>query len=127
MRVCADCGGPLPVQPGRGRRRTMCEKCSPPRRRGAAPRPKVVDFPITEGGAYEATRERLLEADRINTPLGKIALGLAQRFDAAVDSGSGFAALAKQLEATLESATRGADVVASPMDELRARRAAKHG
>ena len=80
----------------------MCEKCSPTPSR-PAPRPKVVDFPITEGGAYEATRERLLEADRINTLLGKIALGLAQRFDAAVDSGSGFAALAKQLRPPLRS------------------------
>ena len=104
----------------------MCETCSPPRRRGAAPRPKVVKMPVTDGGAYEATRQRLVDADRMDTPLGKIALGLATRFDAAIDSGSGFAALAKQLEATLDSATKGAQVVASPMDELRARRAAKH-
>ena len=127
MPVCADCGGPLPVQNGRGRRRTMCEKCSPSRRRTPAPRPKVVELPVSDDGAYESARQMLAEADRLNTPMAKVTLGLAARFDAAVDSGSGFAALAKQFQASLDSAMQGAQVVASPMDELRARRAAKHG
>ena len=28
---CAQCGAPLPIQVGRGRRRTKCATCSPPR------------------------------------------------------------------------------------------------
>ena len=39
MRTCAKCGASLPLQSGRGRRRSMCEECSPSRpRRKPAPR-----------------------------------------------------------------------------------------
>lgn len=86
----------------------------------------MVELPVTEGGTYESARQMLADADRLNTPMGKVTLGLAARFDAAVDSGSGFAALAKQFQVSLDAAMQGANVVASPVDELRARRAAKH-
>jgi ubiquinone biosynthesis protein COQ9 len=82
--------------------------------------------PRPGGEVFTAALEQLTEAGRESTTLGKMALALAARLDANQDSGGAMASMAKQLEATLESATKGANVVASPMDELRARRAAKH-
>jgi hypothetical protein len=61
----------------------------------------------------------------VEIPLGQAALVLAARIDANQDSGGAIAAMAKQLASTLSAATAGANVVASPVDELRARRAAK--
>ena len=118
--TCAKCGGPLPKR-GQGRPRKHCETCAPPR---GKPR-LVVITPDTGTSVYTATRQKLAEADRESTPLGQAALVLAARIDANQDAGAAIAAMAKQLAATLGEATAGANVVASPVDELRARRAAK--
>ena len=81
------------------------------------------------GPVAAATHAALTEADRVGTPLGAAALALAARLDQpGTDTGSAVAALARQLEATLESATRGAGSASAPdqlRDELAARRA-KH-
>ncbi len=119
---CSICGGPL-KRNGQGRPRKRCEKCSPPRGKAAA---LVALKPRPTDSVREATLAQLTEAGREDTTLGKTALALATRIDSNLDPGSALAALAKQLESTLESATKGANAVASPMDELRARRAAKH-
>ena len=74
----------------------------------------------------ERTRLALTEAGRLDTYLGGAALTLAERIDSGQDAGSSLSALVKQYMATMDDATKGAQVVASPMDELRARRAAKH-
>ncbi len=119
---CSKCGGPL-QRNGQGRPRKRCEKCAPPRGKAAA----IVALNTTPADSVrDATLAQLVEAGREDTTLGVTALALAGRIDSGQDSGSALAALAKQLESTLESATKGANVVASPMDELRARRAAKH-
>lgn len=71
----------------------------------------------------------LEEVDRQDSPLGAAAMALAMRLDQpGTDTGSALAAVARQLEATLESATRGAGSASAPdqlRDELAARRA-KH-
>ena len=118
---CSKCGGPL-QRNGQGRPRKRCEKCAPPRGKAAL----VALTPQPRESVRDATLAQLTEAEREGTTLGVTALALAGRIDSGQDSGSALAALAKQLESTLESATKGANVVASPMDELRARRAAKH-
>ena len=77
-----------------------------------------------------ATLKALVEAGRLDSPLGAAAMMLARRMDSpGLDTGSAVAAVARQLEATLASATRGASAATAPQtlqDELAARRAA-HG
>lgn len=84
----------------------------------------------TAGPVEAATAKALAEAERIDTPLGQAALALARRIDQpGIDTGSAVAALVRQLEATLATATRGASAATSPQqlqDEL-ARRRAAHG
>ena len=117
---CSKCGGPLPRK-GAGRPRKRCETCAPPRRKAQI----TVIVPDSGGSVYTATRDELSAAGREATPLGQAALVLAARIDANQDAGAAIAAMTKQLGATLCEATAGANVVASPVDELRARRAAK--
>lgn len=82
------------------------------------------------GPVESATVRTLTDAGRLDSPLGQTCLALARRLDfPALDTGSAVAAVAKQLEATLVSATRGAGGASSPQqlrDELAERRR-KHG
>lgn len=83
--------------------------------------------PSPGGGAVElAVRGDLEAADRLETPLGQAALTLARRLDnPGLDTGSAMAAVAKQLEAVLASATKGAAKATAPellQDELSERR-----
>ena len=127
---CAGCGGPMPPRIGRGRPRKMCETCSPTRKRlprgtsKTTPAPTITALP-GQPGVTDATRRELDACGRTDTPLGLAALVLAGRLDSGQESGSSLATLAKQLEATLRAATKGATVAASPLDELRARRDAR--
>ena len=96
----------------------------------ALPATPAAPEPETAGAVERATTVALVEADRIDSPLGQVALALARRIDQpGIDTGSAVAALARQLEATLTAATRGAVAATSPQqlrDELAQRRAA-HG
>lgn len=87
--------------------------------------------PQTEGerpvGSVERTTvQALSDAGRLDTPLGQVCLALARRLDfPALDTGSALAAVAKQLETALASATRGSGAASSPQqlkDELAERR-----
>jgi hypothetical protein len=79
-----------------------------------------VSRPVTE--ALRAELDRAGQADSV---LGRAALGLAQRIDASVvDTGSSYAALQRELRATLE-VLAGQLQPASAVDELRARREAR--
>jgi hypothetical protein len=81
--------------------------------------------PTPAAGVYGATRAELDAADRAGTSLGAKALALAARIDSGMDTGSALAALVKQHDATMAEAVKGAQVSASPLDELRRRRDAK--
>lgn len=94
---------------------------------------KVVDLPTVPpesppglGSVAAATLAALEMAERANTPMGQASLALARRLDEpGADTGSAMAAVAKQLEAMLASATKGAASASSPdqlRDELAARR-----
>lgn len=128
MRVCQDCGKPLPALKGRGKPRTYCEDCSPTRRRKPT---KVTSLPTpaapTEGRNVVATRAALESAGRIDTVAGAAALSLAEILDAGGQSGSAAAALVRELRATMEEALQGVRTSTSLVDELRARRDAKRG
>lgn len=140
MAACAACGEPLPP-PRPGGVRKKCLTCSPPRTRPAKAaqpaakkrttrktRPTIVPPPPPDPepeSVFEATRQVLRNAGRMGTPAGQAALVLALRLDSGEDSGSGLAALAKQLQSTIAEVTKDAKTTTTPLDELRARRAAK--
>jgi hypothetical protein len=70
-----------------------------------------------------ATVAALEEVERLETPLGRLAVSLAHRVDNSQrETGQAVAALARQLAATLEQATAGAKSTADGADELRERR-----
>jgi hypothetical protein len=77
---------------------------------------RAVDLPMTA-----AVRRQLEEVDRAGTYLGAAALSLAARIDAAT-AAVGFAALVKELRATMDAALEGTGRTADLVDELRARR-----
>ena len=123
MRKCKKCGASIPMQSGRGRRREMCETCAPSRKRATKPAvPTPVDGDIS-GGAMPVVVAELTAAGMLNSHQGRIALGLARRFDAGDDTGAALAQVARQLRETMASALASAVPVAvDPLDELRAKR-----
>jgi hypothetical protein len=66
----------------------------------------------------------LESAGRAETYLGACALALADRIDQAT-AVMGYAALIKELRATMDAALAGVQRAADPLDELRARRDSK--
>ena len=75
-------------------------------------------------GTIAAVRAELEAAGRLETHLGQAALALAGRIDSAT-AVMGFAALVKELRATMEAALANVREAADPVDELRSRRDAK--
>jgi hypothetical protein len=129
-RACEQCGGPMD---GRGPRATTCSDTCRSRKSKGYPPVTVLptEAPAPRGGAVEqATSAALADVDRLETPLGQMCVVLARRMDGgAFDTGSAIAAVAKQLEALLLSATRGTAAATAPQqlrDELAERRR-KHG
>lgn len=86
-----------------------------------------VEVDHVAGAVESATLAVLTDTERVDTPLGQAALVMARKVDGGRDTGAGLAALVKQLEATLRSATSGVAQESSPLDsardELAARRA----
>jgi hypothetical protein len=69
--------------------------------------------------------KKLRAAERLETPAGQMALVLAERLAAGLDTGSALATLSKQLSSLLEDALAGAKVEPDALDELKARRERK--
>ena len=88
----------------------------------AATAPVATIAPATASGVHGATLNELTAAGRAATSTGTAALALAARIDSGLDTGSALAALVKQHVLTMADALRGAQVAASPLDELRRRR-----
>jgi len=82
----------------------------------------VVDLPVGLVGSVTAELE---SARRLASADGQAALTLASAIAGGGQTGSGLAALVRELRATLTAATAGAGVVDDPVDELRARRLAR--
>lgn len=125
QRACDSCGEEYEAR--RPSSRFCSTRCRVRAQRGAVQRPPE---PIAEprqatSGVTGATWAALEAAGRVDTPLGQAAMVLAARVDAGVDTGSGLASLARELRATLDAATRGAQAAVDPLDELRARRDGK--
>lgn len=84
----------------------------------------AVQSEVGEWPTVQATRAALEAAGRADHYLGAAALGLAGRIDVAT-AVMGYAALVKQLEATMASALAGTGHQVDVLDELRARRDSK--
>lgn len=130
MDVTCTCGTVFQARSAKAR--YCSDRC---RKRKAKADAQVVDLPTTptpaaSGSVESATREALSAAGRLTTPMGQAALVLARRLDdPGLDTGSAVAAVARQLEAVLATATKGAASSTAPgqlRDELAERRA-KHG
>lgn len=127
-RTCeAGCGR---VLEGRPDKRYCSEACSKRARRSGAsgladglPSPDATSD--TPGATTAAVRAELEAASRADTYLGAAALALAAQIDGATSS-MGFAALVKELRATMEAAVAGAQKAVDPVDELRSRRDRKY-
>ena len=121
MKPCQKCGGPLPVQTGRGRRRIKCANCSPSR--VAAPKttaqPKA---PRSSTGLLDATRKELTRAGQLSSHAGQAALLLAERIEFGENTGSAVAQMVRQLHDTMARALADQVAEADPLDELVARR-----
>jgi hypothetical protein len=81
-----------------------------------------------EPGPLEASALAELESfGRAETLAGGVVLALARRLDQAgpMDTGSGFAALAKELRAAMAVALAGAEQEADPIDQVRKQREQK--
>ena len=124
MRICKTCGAPLPLQSGRGRRRTMCETCAPSRDRGKrAAKPAAPVVPAANGSTLDVVVAELTAARMLDTHQGRIAVGLARRFDDGDDTGAALSQVARQLRETMASALASTEPEAvDPVDDLRAKR-----
>ncbi|MEU2339925.1 hypothetical protein ABZ608_41440 [Streptomyces sp. NPDC013172] len=92
---------------------------------GLAPRPPSGE---REPGPLEASARAELESfGRADTLAGGVVLALARRIDEAgpTDTGSGFAALAKELRSSMAVALAGAEQEADPIDQVRRQREQK--
>jgi hypothetical protein len=125
VRACVKCGGPLPLQSGRGRRRIRCESCAPSRNPTAV-RPTLAQLPIGGESLLDATTSELRAAGMETSALGQAALLLARRIEDGQDGGAAVASMVKQWQDTMGRATAGVEPAAVPLaDQLKARRDAR--
>lgn len=125
QRACDFCGTHYTAQRSTSK---FCSSSCRGRNSASGGKAKVTELPKLEGhgSVTEATQRTLVEAGRLDGPLGQVALALAARLDdPRGDTGSALAAVAKQLSATLGDATAGAKVEEDPVDEMRAARERK--
>ena len=116
QRQCEACGATYEAKRSTSR---FCpgSTCRSRARRGAKVSQLRPDAP--EAGLVAAVRRELVDADRLETALGQAAVGLAERITSGADTGSAVASLTRELRVTLEAATAGARVAASPLAQMR--------
>lgn len=121
---CRKCGAAIPASAGRGRPRSMCAECSPPRKpsrprlelleRVVAAVPVDRDPPVS---VVEAVERELSASGRRWSAAGMTCVLLAQRMeDAEGEPGAVMAQLARQLHASMAEAL--ADSEVGGMDDL---------
>lgn len=124
--MCKKCGASLPPQEGPGRKRTLCLSCSPKNTQYVKVA-GVTTLPtsLQAGLIAQATRERLAELGRLDTPEGALALYHAELLDAGC--GSQTAMVSREYRAALADATKGVTGASTALDALRAKRVARRG
>ncbi len=129
MRSCSKCGAPLPLQTGRGRRRSMCASCSPsrPKKKPAVTAAPAASAHDVSGGVVATVTAELSAAGMLDTHKGQAALLLARRMESGDDTGAALAQMVRQLRETMASALASAEPdEVDPVDELRAKRERRH-
>lgn len=134
--ICGGCGKPFEAK------RSTAKYCGPTCRKRASrrgPALAVVDNDQGEqpddgqapaprdGDLVGVYRAALVEVDRLDTPLGQHVLVLARKMMSAFETGSGVAALSRQLDVVFEKAMSGVsrgDAVDEFTARLRAKQAA---
>ena len=124
QRTCATCG--RSYQATRPNSKFCGDTCGKRARRspGRAVKSDEPTASVLVGLEAAATRE-LEAADRLDTVFGQAALVLARRIASPMETGSSIASMTKQLRETMADALKGAQQVADPLDEIRARRDSK--
>jgi hypothetical protein len=108
---CAGCGKTFEAKRSDAK---FCGATCRQRGRRRGPVEVVVELPVgldqapaVELGLVDVYRAALVEADRLNTPLGQHVLTLARKMTSAFETGSGVAALSRQLDAVFDKAMKG--------------------
>lgn len=122
-RNCDSCAAPYDAQ--RPNSRFCSESCRKKASRGtSSPHIEPIAADVSAATTRSRVQAELEAAGRADTYLGAAALALADRIDQAT-AVMGFAALVKELRATMDAALAGVQQAADPLDELRRRRDAK--
>ena len=119
-RQCTSCGADLPVELGRGRPRSKCVDCSPPRRLAVADEPAPA--PVQAAGLLAKVRRQLEDAGRQDTVCGIAALEAARSLEDDELTGSARAQLLAVMTRSAAEALEGSAKPDALLDELRARR-----
>lgn len=125
LKTCAGCG--VEFESKRSDKRYHDATC---RKRGSRRGPVEVDVTVvqaptsTEPALVAAYRAKLAEVDRVNTPEGQHVLLLAQKMTNAFETGSGVAALSRQLDAVYAQVMKGVNR-GDALDDLTRRRQEK--
>lgn len=121
------CGREI-VQPATGRRRRMCETCSPTKARN-----RIVPLPPPKAqpddgvaSLAQVVRQSIVDAGRDKTPDGAAAIFAADMLMAGGATAAAAAALLKEMRAAAAEALKGAEKSGSIVDELKKRRAGRH-
>ena len=133
MALCRKCRKLIPPQTGPGRRREMCETCSPKPKFKRVVEPTYLNTPSTptstaglgsvpRGKLAAATRAKLAEIGREDSPEGVAAIQAAEPLDSGQMNGAQYASLLKAWLLALEAATKTVAGASSALDELRKRR-----
>lgn len=124
MRKCEKCGANIPLQQGRGRRRRMCETCSPSRKPKSRPTATASAAGLSDrSGVVSTVTAELIAVGMLESHQGQLALVLANRIETGDDTGAALAQMVRQLRETMASALSSAEPEAvDPLDELRAKR-----
>jgi hypothetical protein len=123
QRPCDECGQTYAARrPTSKFCSTNCRTRAARRRKAGIPAPvrAITDAPTATGRLAAATLEEL--GPIAETSDGLLLLALAERIDAAADTGSSIAALSREYAARKADLTETAPKAANPMDELRALR-----
>ena len=125
QRKCASCG--RSYQAARPNSKFCGDTCR--KRAQRSPKQSTIQTtktaPVSADGLEAVAARELAAADRLDTVLGQAALVLARRIESPMETGSSIASMTKQLRETLADALKGAQQVADPLDEIRARRDSK--
>jgi len=121
-RKCESCGRSYQAKNSRSR---FCGQTCYRRHSRANPKPKPVAAARVEAALVDAVRVELEAAGRLDSVAGQSALRLAEKMCGSADTGSGLAALSRELRGTMAEALQGANVADDLVDELKRRRDAK--